>query len=120
MIQDLYNIVIEKFGEQMKQTPQSPIYHGEGDVYTHIMMVYDVLKTLPEYMELTENQQKILSLAALMHDIGKISTTIFKDGDWHSPHHAIKGSKWPVNLCSKIFLWVVQKKKWNLGKQFVL
>ena len=93
MIQDLYNIVIEKFGEQMKQTPQSPIFHGEGDVYTHTMMVCDALKTLPEYMELNETQQNILYIAALLHDIGKISTTVFQDGDWHSPHHAIKGSK---------------------------
>lgn len=111
MIQDLYNIVIEKFGEQMKQTPQSPIYHGEGDVYTHTMMVYDALKTLPEYMELTENQQKILSLAALMHDIGKISTTIFKDGDWHSPHHAIKGSKMAREFMFKDFLVGGTKEK---------
>ena len=88
----------------MKQTPQSPIFHGEGDVYTHTIMVCDALRTLPEYTELTENQQKILYLAALLHDIGKISTTVFKDGDWHSPNHAIKGSKMARELMLKDFL----------------
>ena len=93
MIQDLYNIMTEKFGEQMKQTPQSPKFHGEGDVYAHTMMVCDALKQLPEYAKLAEKQQDILYAAALLHDIGKISTTVFEDGDWHSPYHALKGSR---------------------------
>lgn len=103
MIQDLYNIVIEKFGEQMKQTPQSPKFHGEGDVYTHTMMVCDALKQLPEYAKLTEKQQDILYAAALLHDIGKISTTVFEDGDWHSPHHASTGSRMARELLFKEF-----------------
>lgn len=104
MILDLYNILIEKYGEQMKQTPQSPKFHGEGDVYTHTMMVCDALKSLPEYIELNETQQNILYIAALLHDIGKISTTVFQDGDWHSPNHAIKGSKMARELMFKDFL----------------
>lgn len=90
---DLYNILNEKYGEQMKQTPQSPIFHGEGDVYTHTMMVCDALKSLPEYNELDEEQKQILLVAAMLHDVGKIYTTVFEDGDWHSPHHAPKGSR---------------------------
>lgn len=104
MIQDLYNIVIEKFGEQMKQTPQSPKFHGEGNVYTHTMMVCDALKSLPEYMELNDTQQNILYIAALLHDIGKISTTVFQDGDWHSPNHAIKGSRMAREMLFKDLL----------------
>ena len=57
---EIQNILIEKYGEQMKQTPQSPKFHGEGDVLTHTIMVCDALKLLPEYVELTENQQEIL------------------------------------------------------------
>lgn len=101
MMSEIQNILIEKYAEQMKQTPQSPKFHGEGDVYTHTMMVCDALKSLPEYMELNERQQNILYLAALLHDIGKVSTTVLQDGDWHSPSHAIKGSRMARELLFK-------------------
>lgn len=104
MMSEIQNILIEKYGEQMKQTPQSPKFHGEGDVLTHTIMVCDALKLLPEYIELTENQQEILRIAALMHDIGKIKTTVFTDGDWHSPSHAIKGSKMAREFLFKEFI----------------
>ena len=96
-MEEIYNILsqkaLDKFEKQMRETKQSPKYHGEGDVYTHTMMVCDSLKSLPEYQELSELQQQILYVAAMLHDIDKINTTVFQDGDWHSPNHAIKGSK---------------------------
>lgn len=93
MMSEIQNILIEKYAEQMKQTPQSPKFHGEGDVYTHTMMVCDALKSLPEYNELNEVQQNILYHAALMHDVGKIYTSILENNEWHAPNHALKSSK---------------------------
>jgi predicted kinase len=55
-------------------------------------MVCDALKRLPEYKELNQRQQHIVYVTALLHDIGKIRTTKFIDGDWHTPHHAPTGS----------------------------
>lgn len=85
--------VLSSYEEAMRQTPQPQRWHGEGDVYTHTMMVLDALREMPEYKALTEHQQFELRLAAMLHDIGKCRTTQWVDGDWHSPHHGSTGSK---------------------------
>lgn len=82
-----------RYEERLRQTPQSPVFHAEGDVLAHTRMVCDALKQLPEYQALGERQQHILYIAALLHDIGKIPTTVFVNGDWHTPHHAPTGSR---------------------------
>lgn len=92
-MKDLKDILDNDLIEAMKQTPQSPKFHGEGDVYTHTMMVCEALKTLPEFNELKEVQKNILYRAALLHDIGKVYTSVLEDGDWHAPNHALKSSK---------------------------
>ena len=102
-ILELKRIYNEKFAEQMKHTEQSPKYHGEGNVYTHAQMVCKALISLDEYKELDETKQNILYAAALLHDIGKIKTTVFQDGDWHSPHHAVTGSRIARELLFKEF-----------------
>ncbi len=84
--------VLSRYEEGLRQTPQSPVYHAEGDAYVHTQMVCDALKRLPEYKELNQRQQHILYVSALLHDIGKIHTTRLVDGDWHTPHHAPTGS----------------------------
>ena len=85
--------IITQFGEKMRLTLQPAQWHGEGDVYTHTMMVCEALKSLPEYQALSSNLQHILYIAALLHDIGKIPTTTLVDNDWQSPHHAPTGSR---------------------------
>ena len=84
--------VLNRYEEGLRQTPQSPVNHAEGDVFVHTQMVCVALKELPEYKVLNHRQQHILYVAALLHDIGKIHTTKFVDGDWHTPHHAPTGS----------------------------
>lgn len=84
--------ILRRYEEGLRQTPQSPVYHAEGDVLVHTLMVCDALKGLPEYKELNPLHQHIVYVAALLHDIGKIHTTRFVDGDWHTPHHAPTGS----------------------------
>lgn len=81
-----------RYEEELRQTPQSPVNHAEGDVLVHTRMVCDALKRLPEYQELNQRRQHIVYVAALLHDIGKIHTTKYIDGDWHTPHHAPTGS----------------------------
>lgn len=50
---------------------QNPVYHPEGDVYTHTL---GLLERLEKGCSLT------LALAALLHDIGKPATLAYKDG----------------------------------------
>lgn len=59
----------------LTEIPQNPKYHGEGNVYIHTKNVCDELLNLNEWKELSNKQKVILYLAALFHDIGKISCT---------------------------------------------
>lgn len=84
----------------LQQTPQDPIFHGEGNVYTHTQMVCRALTGMPEFHQLPPRQKTELFLAAVLHDIGKAVTTRSEDGRWVSPHHASAGS-----LIARAFLW---------------
>ena len=77
---------------ELEQVPQNPTYHGEGSVRTHTALVADALQQLPEYQELDPYRQEILLTAALLHDVGKIPTTRWEDGNWTSPHHSASGA----------------------------
>ncbi len=68
--------------------PQDPVWHPEGDVWTHTLMVMD------ESAKLRQNDEKKdirLMFGALCHDFGKPATTVFKEGHWRSPAHDVKG-----------------------------
>lgn len=84
----------------MKNTPQNPDFHGEGDVYTHTKLVCEALAGMPAFQPLSPVQKTELFLAALLHDIGKIKTTRIENNTVVSPHHASKGS-----LMARAFLW---------------
>ncbi len=77
--------------DKMASTQQNPAYHAEGDVWAHTQMVCAQLVQMKAFRALNERRQKMLSLAALLHDIGKIATTRMEDGNWTSPHHGPTG-----------------------------
>ena len=79
--------------EKMKAARQNPVWHGEGDVWTHTRMVCDELVALEEYRKLERRKQEEVFLAALLHDIGKIPCTRQEDGIWISPNHTAVGSR---------------------------
>ena len=85
---------------RMKVTQQNPVFHGEGDVYTHTRMVCRELVRLPSFQELSGSQKTELFLAALLHDIGKVKTTRLEDGRWVSPQHSLTGSR-----IARKYLW---------------
>ena len=78
---------------RLKNIPQNPEYHGEGDVYQHTEMVCGKLVELPEWRELEKEEQELLFLAGAFHDIGKPACTKQEDGQWVSPKHTIIGEK---------------------------
>lgn len=77
---------------QMAGTPQDPAYHGEGDVLTHTRLVCQALAASGEFRRLEERARQIVFLAALLHDIGKITRTRLEDGRWTAPRHAAAGA----------------------------
>jgi predicted kinase len=78
----------------MKQVPQDPKHHAEGNVFIHTMMVLNALISLEEYNALSKEEQSIMIAAVLLHDVEKRSTTeIRSDGSIISPGHSRKGEK---------------------------
>ncbi len=78
----------------LKDCPQDPTHHQEGDVYTHTKLVCEALPNLPEFQKIPENEQVILLAACLFHDTGKPSTTKHNDGGSIShPYHAFHGCR---------------------------
>lgn len=94
--------------EKMASTMQNPLYHGEGDVYTHTRLCCEALASLDEYKALDESGKKVVFIATLLHDIGKIPCTKIIDGALASPRHAIVGGVmsrellWKLGLCGNI------------------
>ena len=88
------------FFSDMRTVQQNPMYHGEGDVFTHTQMVCGALNQMPEFHTMPLLQKTQLFAAAALHDIGKVKTTRFEDGKWTSPHHATVGSQ-----TARSFLW---------------
>ena len=66
---------------------QNPVYHAEGDVWTHTMMVLD------EAAKLRGRAQNSywFMLSALVHDFGKAVSTESVDGTIHAYQHEIEG-----------------------------
>ena len=65
----------------LKNIPQNPEYHKEGDVYHHTELVCEKLLALFEWKELTQEEQELLFLAAAFHDIRK--NILYKTGKWY-------------------------------------
>ncbi len=79
----------------MKNVPQDPEWHAEGDVFVHTKMVCEALLQLSEFQTLSEQEQHILFAAAMLHDVEKRSTTKRESQGGKerivSPNHAKKG-----------------------------
>lgn len=60
----------------MKDVPQDPRYHAEGDVGTHTQMVLEALQNESAFKQISAQDQEILWAAALLHDVEKYSTTV--------------------------------------------
>ncbi len=88
--------------EFAKTTPQAPQHHGEGDVWTHTKMVVEALLALPGYQAASREEQEIVFLAALLHDVAKHGTTVVDPatGTIGHPGHSRKGS-----IDARIALW---------------
>jgi len=83
----------------MKDVPQDPRYHAEGDVATHTQMVLESLQNEHAFKQLSAQDQEILWTAALLHDVEKYITTVHEpDGRITSNGHARKGAQFARQL----------------------
>ena len=75
---------------ELKQTiglEQDPVFHPEGDVWTHTMEVIDRAAAFRDRV----SEPYRFMLLALTHDLGKIVTTEEKNGRIHAYEHEVKG-----------------------------
>lgn len=88
--------------EKAKDTPQDPVYHGEGDVWTHTKMVLKELMDNPSYALKSVSDKFILFYAALLHDVSKYRTTKIDEvtGKISQPGHSKKGA-----IEARLLLW---------------
>lgn len=78
----------------LQTTRQDPVFHTEGDVWSHTLAAVEVLKAMPAWQALDPEDQFITYAAVLLHDIGKPATTRDdEDGRIRSPGHAAAGAK---------------------------
>ena len=78
--------------------PQNPIYHPEGDVWTHTMQVLDEAATLR-----AEAKEPLwFMLSALCHDFGKADSTEEKNGVLHAYGHEKTGLPLVQRFLSRI------------------
>lgn len=82
--------------------PQDPVWHPEGDVWIHSLMVVDEAALLLKSSKFSEDEKLIIVTAALCHDLGKPKTTIIKDGRIKSPAHEPAGKDITANFLSKM------------------
>ena len=67
---------------KLKDTPQEPEWHPEGDVWIHTMMVIDQAALIATREMMNDEQRLLCVLGSLCHDLGKALTTepVEKDG----------------------------------------
>jgi predicted kinase len=84
----------------MAACPQDPVHHGEGDVLTHTQLVCNALLADPRFARRTPDEQRVLWLAAVLHDCGKPQTTREEGGRLRAPGHAKAGA-----ILARRILW---------------
>lgn len=95
---DLKWDLIESLPEfkRLKDTPQTPVWHKEGNVWNHTKLVVEEVLKNSEHLKNEEGiAYKVLVLSALFHDLGKATTTQFskEKNDWISHNHGREGAK---------------------------
>ena len=87
----------------MSKIMQNPRWHEEGDVLSHTKMVCENLIKLKEWQTLGRSEQEALFIAALLHDIGKITSTRTESETLTSAYHSVIGDRMTRTILWKDF-----------------
>ncbi|NFR87684.1 HDIG domain-containing metalloprotein [Clostridium sp. ZS2] len=108
--------------KDLKEVPQNPKYHPEGNVFIHTMMVVDEGAKRREI----SNDKRIFMWTLLLHDIGKKPTTKMRKGRLISYDHDKVGAEMAEEFLNyfnenKDFVDYVRKLiKWHMQSLFVV
>ena len=85
----------------LRDCPQDPEYHAEGNVWIHTRMVCRALVALPAWRALDSDARNIAFAAALLHDIAKPSCSkVDEDGRITTRGHGGRGER-----MARLVLW---------------
>lgn len=107
---------------ELIETAQSPVYHPEGNVWNHTMLVIDEAAKRKRQSE----NPKAFMWAALLHDIGKPSTTKLKKGRLTSYDHDKVGKEIAIKFlkefkCDDEFIErVASLVRWHMHTLFIV
>ncbi|MBR0599161.1 HDIG domain-containing metalloprotein [Sinanaerobacter chloroacetimidivorans] len=82
------------FISRLKEVPQSPLHHPEGNVWNHTMLVVDEAARIKE----KSKDKRAFMWAALLHDIGKADTTRNRKGKITAYDHDKVGTQQAVEF----------------------
>ncbi|MEM7374010.1 MAG: AAA family ATPase [Bacteroidota bacterium] len=78
--------------QAMREVPQNPVFHAEGDVWIHCRMVMEELLALDAWRHLPSPEKGRVFWSTLLHDVAKPRCTVRgMDGSISSPKHALVG-----------------------------
>ena len=83
----------------LKGVKQNPEFHPEGDVFEHTMQAVDAAAQA-DYA--TNEKRFMLCLAALCHDLGKVTTSCVIDGRIRSHGHDVAGVPFAEQLVDRL------------------
>ena len=118
------NIKHCKIFQDLKNTKQSKLYHEEGNVLNHTLLVSKKMHSIitNQLSYLSDRDKKILMIAALCHDLGKGTTTYFdkEDNDWHCKNHGAAGEQITRNLLfDEPDFWMREEICWLVKKHMI-
>ena len=86
---------------RLKDCPQDPVFHAEGDVHLHTRLVVEALIDDRAWQVLEFEDRQSLFWAALLHDVAKPACTrIDSDGGVMAPGHSRRGQ-----VMARSILW---------------
>ena len=94
MKEEDYNNSILEIISKLKEVPQDKKFHPEGNVWNHTKMVIDFAAKVRNFAV----NKEVFMWSALLHDVGKITTTKFMKRRYRSYNHDTEGEKITYNL----------------------
>lgn len=83
--------------KKLISTEQSSTYHPEGSVWNHTLMVVDEAASIKH----KSKEPRVLMMSALLHDIGKPATIVFRKGRITSYNHDKVGARLAASFLRK-------------------
>jgi|2_EtaG_2_1085320.scaffolds.fasta_scaffold00695_1 tRNA nucleotidyltransferase (CCA-adding enzyme) len=99
--------------EAINKAEQDPEWHPEGNTWEHTTFVCNAMIDICDRDNVTGANRLVAMFAALCHDLGKATTTVFKDGHWKAPGHDQAGVTITEAFLTSISAphWLIEKVK---------